>query len=93
MAWAAKTDTIQPLIVEVARKMGASVFLTHRVGGGFPDLVVGFAGHNILVECKSPGGKLNRKERQFFENWRGQAYIIRSPEEMIQLLEDIMNAD
>ena len=52
MRRAAKTDRNQPEIVEALRKVGALVHPMHAVGGGFPDLLVGFRGVVRLLEVK-----------------------------------------
>ncbi len=76
---AARTDSNQADIVDALRKAGAQVYLTHRVGGGFPDLVCGYKGHTILIESKTLGGALNKKQRLFFDLWvGGYAYVIRN---------------
>lgn len=41
MRTAARKDSNQDEIVKAQRIAGASVALTHQLGGGFPDLVVG----------------------------------------------------
>ena len=65
---AAKTDTNQAAIVATLRRMGFHVATTHRVGSGFPDLVVtgerlpagGMAA--LLVEVKDGRGRLTPDE-------------------------------
>ena len=47
---ASKVDENQHEIVSFFRKIGCSVALMHAVGEGFPDLVVGKQGVNLLVE-------------------------------------------
>lgn len=41
------------------------------MGGGFPDLVVGYRGVTYLLEVKGPGGKLRPSQVSFFARWRG----------------------
>ena len=52
MRRAAKIDRNQPEIVEALRKVGALVYPMHTVGGGLPDLLVGFRGRLMLLEVK-----------------------------------------
>jgi len=79
---AAKTDENQTEIVEVARSLHASVALTHQLGKGFPDLVVGLLGTvNLLWEIKTEQGELNEREKRFHTGWRGQIKVVRSAEE------------
>lgn len=74
-------DANQSAIVEYARKLGFSVFITAKLGGGFPDLVLGKHGKNYLVEVKdgskSPSArKLTAPEQKFFDEWRGQVCVV-----------------
>ena len=48
----ARTDSNQTEIAQTFRDMGATVAFTHTIGGGFPDLVIGFRGVNLLIEIK-----------------------------------------
>jgi len=66
-----KVDNNQNEVVNKLRDLGFSVGLTHTVGNGFPDFVVGFDGINFLVELKS-NGNLTKHEVQFFSSWLGQ---------------------
>ena len=52
MRRAARADSNQAEIVDALRKVGASVQPIHTVGGGVPDLLVGFRGQNYLFEVK-----------------------------------------
>lgn len=63
---AAKVDGTQAEIVAALRKLGWSVFLTHRVGAGFPDAVAAKAGVVKLCEIKTAKGKLNREQMRVF---------------------------
>jgi len=82
MTQARKVDANQTEIVIRLRKVGFKVFPTHRVGGGFPDLVVG--GYHrlygipylVLVEVKSDGGKLTEQEEEFFTTFHGMPIIV-----------------
>ena len=67
----ARVDKTQPEIVGALRKAGYSVALTHAVGSGFPDCVVSKNGLAILLELKSPGGKLRTSQVAFADSWNG----------------------
>ena len=91
MRRAAKVDDNQAEIVKAFRAMGATVFPTHRVGQGFPDLVVGYKGKNYLVEVKD-GKKfksqraLTDDEQKFFNGWKGSIFIVESVDHCVNLL-------
>ena len=86
MLWAAKVDANQAEIVEALRAVGADVALSHRLGGGFPDLVVGFRNGCFMLEIKTAKGKLTPAERKFMEGWRGHYAIVRTPEEALRAI-------
>ena len=87
MRRAAKVDINQGDIVLALRRAGCTVYPTHMVGHGFPDLVVGKHGKNYLMEIKSNNvKKLTEDERQFFDEWRGQVCVVRSPEEALAVV-------
>jgi hypothetical protein len=88
---AARVDGNQSEIVAALRAVGASVTPTHTIGGGFPDLVVGFRKRSILLEVKDPKQppskrKLTDDEAVWFGNWRGEAYVIETADEAIAIL-------
>jgi hypothetical protein len=71
-------DTNQQAIVDDLRRIpGCTVAITSAVGKGFPDLVVGYRGHNLLVELKDPtkpkaDQKLTPEQVKFHAEWSGQ---------------------
>jgi hypothetical protein len=68
-----KTDNKQPDIVSALREIGASVQLLASVGGGCPDLLVGWHGRNILIEVKdSPKAEFTAAQIIWWNDWRGQ---------------------
>lgn len=77
---AARTDANQKEIVAVLRAAGCSVVSLHRVGDGVPDLLVGRAGRNYLLECKIPGRGLNDKQQEWHRAWAGQRAVVTTPE-------------
>jgi hypothetical protein len=88
---AARVDGNQSEIVAALRAVGASVTPTHAIGGGFPDLVVGFRKRSILFEVKDPAQppskrRLTDDEAIWFGNWRGEAHVIETAEQAIAIL-------
>lgn len=88
MRRAARTDANHAEIVRVLTKIGVSVADTSRVGSGFPDLVVGFRGKNLLLEVKdgrkSPSRrKLTAGQQEFAAAWRGQVRTVESVAEAL----------
>ena len=87
-----KTDANHKEIMNAFRKIPyLSVFSTHMVGKGFPDIVVGYRGINLLVEIKdgkkSPSQrKLTNDEMVFHRQWNGQVIVISCVEDIEKLL-------
>lgn len=81
-----RVDSTQADIVHALRKIGASVQHLHTVGSGCPDLLVGYMGHNFLLEVKSKGGTLTEDELNFFLTWRGAVKEVFTAEEAIEYL-------
>lgn len=76
-------------------KLGATVADTHGVGGGFPDMVVGYCGQNFLVEIKDGSRyaserKLRDGQLLFMNTWRGQYVVIDSIDAAIGFLNKIL---
>lgn len=86
-----RRDNNQQEIVDVFNKMGANVFYLAGVGCGLPVLLVGVNGFNLLVEVKSPKGKLTPDQNRFFLYWRGQSIVIRNTDEAINLMQKYRN--
>jgi hypothetical protein len=85
-----KSDLNQKRIIDVIRKCGATVAnLSGCKLAGFPDLLIGYRGQNILVEVKNPEGlnRISEVQREFAEKWRGgQVHYVRTVEEAVELL-------
>lgn len=94
MRRAANVDRNQGYIADLARRLGASVAYIHSVGGGVPDLLLGYAGENILVEVKNPEarGKLNENQKKFHAGWRGTVVVIESGDQLVSLLAHLRQA-
>jgi hypothetical protein len=85
-------DANQEGLVKFLRRIpGVSVAVTSSLGGGFPDLVVGFNRRNYLLEVKDgtkPPSKraLTEDERTFHHAWHGQVEVVSSPSEALDAL-------
>lgn len=68
----AAVDANQPVVVDELRAMGYSVMMTHALGQGKPDFIVGAPGVNLLCELKrDKKAKLTDAEMQFRATWKG----------------------
>ena len=81
----AKADANQPEVVSALRQAGATVQHLHAVGGGCPDLLVGFKGLNLLIEVKDgskppSAQKLTPAQIDWHRDWRGVVHVVNSPE-------------
>ena len=77
----ARKDGNQDLIVKDLRNMGASVAITSQLGGGYPDLTVGWCGKTYLMEVKDPTQvpskrKLTPDEEKWHKAWAGHVSVI-----------------
>jgi hypothetical protein len=85
-----KVDANQKQIVDALRKIsGVTVFSTHTIGKGVPDIVVGYCNQNYLFEIKDGNKppsqqKLTPMEETFFDTWKGQVKLA-------SCLDDILN--
>ena len=86
MRRAAKVDQNQATIVEELRQVGASVEPLHHIGGGVPDLLVGFRDRTYLLEIKTDRGTLTDDQRAWLAEWRGQAAIVRTADEALKAI-------
>lgn len=89
-----KVDANQKDIVKVFRRCGASVEILSNVGGGCPDIVVGFQGVNVLVEIKDgdkpeSARQLTEDQKEFHAKWRGKLAVVKNEDEAIGLLNSI----
>jgi hypothetical protein len=76
--WAAKVDGNHGLLVEALRAYGWVVRDTSRVGQGFPDLLIAKRGRTVLVEVKTPKGRLEEAQKVFLMEWPGEWAILTS---------------
>ena len=74
-----------------------SVADTSRLGGGFPDLVIGFRGITILAEVKDPSQppckrRLTEDEAKFHAGWKGQIATVESAAEVEAIMHRLTHA-
>lgn len=83
---ACKVDSNHAEIVAALRAHGCKVTDLSGVGQGVPDVLVWVAGFNrwVLLEIKSPGGKLNERQRKWHSVHTGcMVFVVNSVEEAI----------
>lgn len=85
MRRAARVDANHKEIADGLRAIGRSVLSLHRLGQDAPDLLVGNGSQNILLEVKTPKGKLSDGQKDFLEWWRGPSFVVRSLDEAIEV--------
>ena len=81
---ARRTDANQRDIVAALRMAGCTVHSLHAVGQGCPDLLIGRADKNYLLEVKTEEGKLRRSQEQWIAKWRGHVAVVRTIEEALE---------
>ncbi len=72
-----KRDANEADIIKALLAVGATVD-KNPIGGGKPDLDVGYMGRNFKLEVKTPGGKLNKLQRLWHKAWCGQVIVVYS---------------
>ena len=88
-----RTDANHKEIVDTLRKIPfLSVFSTHTIGKGFPDIVIGYKGINYLVEIKDGAKtksqkKLTEDEIKFHQSWFGQIIVCECVKDVLELLQ------
>lgn len=83
---AKKIDANQNDIVDALRAMGASVISLASVGNGCPDLLIGWRGHNVLMEVKQGTERLNCRQKPWHAEWKGRAHVVWNLDGAIQVL-------
>jgi hypothetical protein len=74
--YAKRVDANQAEIVKVFKDLGCSVFNTSRVGGGFPDILVGKNHKTVLVEIKSSDkASTTTAQDLFMMTWKGSTVV------------------
>ena len=78
MRFRAKVDRNHAEIVKALRAAGRRVLDLSRVGQGCPDILVGWGGHQVLMEIKADKGKLTPQQEAFRASWPCPVVIVRS---------------
>ena len=88
--YARKSDANQQEIMDALRELGYSVYSVHRVGKGFPDIIVGKRKKNWLIEIKNPeyDKKLTPDEQAFFDEWQGQVDMASTLDEVLEIISE-----
>jgi hypothetical protein len=88
---ARRTDGNHAEIRDALRGVGASVYDTHDLGHGFPDLlVVRPDTFMFLVEVKSShGAKLTPDEKEFMTRCPAHVHIVYSVEDALRLYSEL----
>lgn len=86
---AAKTDSNQPEIVALFRKLGWSVLLIHQLKN-CADIIVSKNGRTVVVEIKNSKlspckQRLTKGEEEFRENWQGNYAVVTCEDDVINL--------
>jgi Holliday junction resolvase len=82
-----KRDANHREIALALKAAGCFVFDAARVGGGFPDLVVGRNRQTFLLEIKAPHGNRTPTQIEFHARWRGgPLHVVRSVEEALRVV-------
>lgn len=90
MRRAAKIDRNQPEIVAALLAVGCSVDVLPG-GNGRPDLLVGIAGTNALLEVKDGSlppseRRLNALQKNWHANWKGKAHVVETIEQALEIV-------
>ena len=92
---ARRRDANEPEIIAALEAVGVSVQALNAKG--VPDLLLGVAGGNILLEVKDgdkppSARKLTPDQVAWHEGWRGQVQVANSTDEALSLVQDIREA-
>lgn len=84
-------DATQDGIRDALVAAGATVQDLSRIGTGVPDLLVGYAGRNYLIECKSPTGVkhqtgLRATQAVWHFRWEGQVAIASDADQALAII-------
>ena len=71
-----RLDSNHPEIVQGLKGIGATVQTLANVGGGCPDLLVGWQDNNYLFEVKPQGQTLRKNQRDWHLSWQGQVRTV-----------------
>lgn len=80
---AKRVDNNHSEIIEQAKKLGMSVQSLHTIGKDCPDVLLGYAGINILCEIKSGKNDLSDGQQKYHDEWQGQIATVRSIDDVV----------
>jgi Holliday junction resolvase len=91
MRTAARIDANQPSIVEALEKAGCTVQHLHALGQGCPDILVGRASVNYLLEIKDGSKPLSKQkltpdEMAWHSTWAGLVWTVNSIEDALRVV-------
>lgn len=70
--------------LNIVRGLEAFGFSVQRLsGGGLPDLLVGRANRNWLLEVKIGAGRMNKLQKDWHARWRGHVAVVHTLEEAL----------
>ena len=89
MRRAARSDANHGAIVQALLELGCTVQSLAAVGGGVPDLLIGWRGMCLLFEVKDGGKppserKLTPDQVRWHRDWRGQVAVVETVDDAIQ---------
>lgn len=80
-----RVDANHAAIVEAFRAMGWSVQSLAAIGKGCPDLLVAKHGHTLVVEVKTPTGKLRDEQREWIKAWNAAVFIVKDLDDVTRM--------
>ena len=80
-----KRDANEPAIIKALEAVGATVEQI-PTGKGVCDLLVGYWFRNYLLEVKIPKGKLNKVQKVWHSEWKGQKCVVYTPEDALRAI-------
>lgn len=86
-----RLDSNHKEVASALRRMGCSVQSLASVGGGCPDLLVGWRGANWLFEIKDgekvpSARRLTEDEADWHERWLGQVVTVESAQAAVNYM-------
>ncbi len=86
-----RVDDNQHLIIEALEKIGCSVRSLASLGHGIPDILVGLAGKNYLIEIKNGENPLSKQkltpDQEYFHSvWQGQKAVVNNINDALDIV-------
>ncbi len=83
-------DGNQAEIVRILRALGCQVVVLSQVGGGVPDLLIGWHGVWLLMEIKTAARGLSPEQQIFLTAAQGPVSVVRSVPEAIHAVNSMV---